>query len=506
MKLKNVLIIITFPYLVYGENSFDVKGLVDFDAIKIEKVQKKENKESKFYEFLTKNVSGGLGYGQNQGTDESKRSYAYAELGLKYTYNDWLHLNLSGIAESIRIKILQKKVNNYSSVIQPDKRIAKYNKDQIRLVDAYFKADIGEYFSLSAGKKKIVWGQFEPFSPNNFAMPLNMSSTGSTFSKVIGTLSQRHLSLSYYPNNRVTFEGYFFPEITSDAVLDEEFSSDETYYKGNDSFSDIDRRPKGSDEHQFGARLMFYPDWGIVGFTYFKGYDSNFPMEQNKLALDSTKYYVEGGNGYSKNNLIGFEIAIPNDNWTYLFELSKYKKETELEGFYLNNTTAKEISNRYSSEYNKYFNWVKNKNNNKLWVPIDSYIAAIGADVKWENWKLKFGLYFLKDIYSGSAKEGFDLSKENGSLEEEELEIYPTFSLLREYSTSKWGLAGGILGNGIGILTYYEKTFFEDLAFTVGLNYIEYYSDDTLGDTDNEGASYESESSFGLLTGVRYQF
>ena len=165
-----------------------------------------------------------------------------------------------------------------------EERTFKYTKSNFRAEELYISQEIGDLLTLSYGVQKVVWGQFEPYSPTNLVFPFNLSTTDVEFNKVKGTLSQQAGIATIYPTDNITLSLYAFPELVYDNVIKNRFDNPGTYRDANNNeVTRSVRLPKGSDELQTGARLMFYPSWGTIGLSYHKGYNTTQPSNNDSI-------------------------------------------------------------------------------------------------------------------------------------------------------------------------------------------------------------------------------
>ena len=103
-----------------------------------------------------------------------------------------------------------------------------------------------------------------------------------------------------------------------------------------------------TDHSAFAARVLFYFNWGTLGFTYHDGNDSlvfDTPdlatLERllpdgvtDATATDTTDraYNVRRHTDLPEAENYGIELAIPRGKWVYKFELLHQKTTASLEG------------------------------------------------------------------------------------------------------------------------------------------------------------------------------
>ena len=145
---------------------------------------KSGKKDSKAYDFFNKSFSGGISHTQQFSNDDNERSYSAVNLRFDRQFDN-LRVVADGLFEKVNIKIAQNiQGDSGGQVVFEDRRVIEYSRDKFRPNDIFLSYDLGEVATVSAGLKRFTFGQFEPFSPTNFALPSNITTTGTSFSKL----------------------------------------------------------------------------------------------------------------------------------------------------------------------------------------------------------------------------------------------------------------------------------------------------------------------------------
>ena len=287
------------------------------------------------------------------------------------------------------------------------------------------------------------------------------------YSKVSGGLGQDVISLELFPTPKISLTGYYFPKLTMDPLLEDRLlKNQETqntpYVSGNnvqwqEEKIEILPIPEGSDEAQYAARLMFYPNWGTVGFTYHKGYDVKWEITDfdviNKLKDGNGLYtdtdgdnffYVKPRQGLSEQELYGFEVAIPVNKWTYKFELASIKTTYTLDpnaggnnilSSAINKKNESTLPSWYNGNYTlakEYADWVYNKNSGKLYFDYLRNIVAIGADADLDRWLLNFAIFVIHPIYFSAEEKRIAEIEEQAfpkNNDEDDWPFFPMFNI-----------------------------------------------------------------------------
>ena len=173
-----------------------------------------------------------MGFSRTFGHENSFRQLIFVSLDFRRKVFPWLKVHLGGrySYEEIQFKI---RVERKASP-DPEKQVETYTKniellhnkwDRFLLQDAALQAYLGESLVLTVGQQTIVWGQLDTFSPVDFLLPVDLTSPLS-FSKVDMRLPVKAAKLSWFPTSRLELQGYYFPEMTYDKNLKDQFEKD----------------------------------------------------------------------------------------------------------------------------------------------------------------------------------------------------------------------------------------------------------------------------------------
>jgi len=433
------------------------------------------NESSKFNNFLDKNFSGSIGTSyvdSNSGTRQSNFLQARIDYDNKYS-----RIVIDGQYIDSSIEMTQ------TDAITGNERNIEYSYSDPEFLETYVDLKLLSNLTLSTGLKKIVWGQFEPFSPIDFALPIYFSRNYVEYTKSKGRVPKENISLTYYPHPKIEISGYFFPEYEIDPIIEEINTGDNVEI------------PTGSDLYQSAGRIMFYPEFATFGFTYFNG----FNHMQN-----SQGYYYHSGSTIKdpfliENEMFGFEFAKQFDNYNLKFEYSISDQMTDL--------------STYTSNSN-YLSWVQNDNNNKFYVDGKLHFGALGVKFARGLWNYDLMVYYYKVAYDDNAQIGVDYDEViTGDSNDGPTDIgnlLPSFNISRYASSkrnTKFGLAAGVLGVGQGVAIYANGNINESFEWLLATEYLEYFSNMMIDDA-NDDNNYESEDDliFGVRASLQYKF
>ena len=299
-------------------------------------------------------------------------------------------------------------------------------------------------------------------------LPFEFGATGISLNKADNRLPLMVASVAWYPIDSIEIEALFIPEFKTNRASLRRFLQ---------------------KHHQVLTRISmhydhWYGEWATIGLTYFRGWDQ-FAIEQNSGAsvtnLDGDLRYTASNLKKSsfKKNVLALEVAKPFGAMVWKFELSYQDSIRKL------NT----ITNEFNIQDDRLalFNWVQDQNGGKFFVDQKQLMVATGFDAEWNNWKANVTVGHVKLFLSKAASVGVDLSDaiHKDELWQEKYAIVGGINLNYFIDADKMktiGLAGGMMGNGTGVLVYYRHKFNEEFSLIGSFEYAEFFSDMMEGD------------------------
>jgi len=420
--------------------------------------------------------------------------------------------------------------NRYSDTNQcdPSIRTLKIEEDDTELSEGYFSVTPLSWLRLRVGRRKVVWGQFDVFSPVDLLLPFRTQSTDPYFTKVNFRRPQDHAQLSITPHERIELQGYWFYNTRIDPLLPRL-----TAQKSGISVSLAEDRLE--DHDQFAARLLFYPNWGTLGLTWYRGRHSlrvndftRFTREEGTDPLADLAM-INDING--RRDLAGSFFDSPD-----LAELDAYALEfSARRGRWLFRT---EVVYRESTgdldelrspcgfgcgpnePRRRYLRWVLEENDGKFYGDLRTIMAGIGFKYESEKWLVDIALLALSEEFVGDAKRGADLNDEAlgddpaaGTL------AAPFINIARYFGRDKTVTLGftagfvGAYGAGASLYTVFD---FDQLdrfgvgAFqlVLGVDGFQYNTDTALSDLNDMGDLYDLKDDFivGPRVGLVWKF
>jgi len=428
---------------------------------------------------LSDNFFGEVGFTGAAGSSH-QRTFGSVEIGYDGTFaDDRGRVFLSAIASNSDIELdLELKSSARDNTDAPREMTLKEDDTDLDLGDAYVQYEAPGNFVFTAGRARVSWGQFNLVSPVNLALPVTPQSNEASVRKVNLLVPQDQVSFSWFPHERVEFQGYHFFSTNIDSLVEEV-----TQNRGNDryitAFSNgmetaedrpTDRRDLTRHSHN-AARLMFYPDWGTLGFTWHKGrkalaFSSNLAtVEKMGTEIYNVRRHVD----FPEADNFGFELAIPAGQWTWKFEMLRQETEVDLEGYSIaisSGATGTLGANR------AYFERVIGDNGGRLYVPVDRYIFGIGAESDRDNWRFDLNLFVIDDRFDSTGDELIRLEEAAGFETDRDTLVFPAISVARYIGGNKEreaGVLAGFLGAYFGVSTYYTSKIGDNFRWTAGV-------------------------------------
>ncbi len=519
MKLfKNILIFLLFSCPAMAQNDFDLVELND--VLLIDKAKKQEKTKKK---LLGRKISGDISSSYNI-TDIGKRSSSSVLIRFQSKLKPYLDLVIEGNYLTSHIEIEQELKPDRRQKNLPKEKTVKFNFDKIEFQETYLKYNFKNIFNLSYGKKKIIWGQFEPFSPVDFALPIYFSRNFTNYSKRNNRVPVTHTNFTWNIKKNITFDAYHFREFVFDDVLgDNFFNNKKEYYVleylfdengdverdflGNPLFNFVKKEKSSTlpgDKDQYGFRLMFYPKWASFGFTYFNGWNTNTPNNFRKLTklndeFNNNSYAAEPFPSLPKQEMFGVEFAKKIGKFTLKTEYSIISN--------VNNYTFSSIDtlrlDQSSQRIQDYYNAILTQNNGNLYKQQKIGFIAFGFDYVGKLWDSNLIVFRVDPLSQENANiktleaRAYDIS---GS-EDNSKKFFPTFHLVRHFNDAKksgLGAIVGLLGSATGAAFYYKTEIKESFSILLSLESLQYFSDILL---DEHNSNYSNKKS--LTTGVR---
>ena len=166
--------------------------------------------------------------------------------------------------------------------------------------DAFVQFDLLRNLEVTAGRRRVNWGQFELLSPVSLSLPVSLQSADAVTDKIATLFAQDQVALTWFPTPRMEISGYYFNSVQLDPLFesvlsggsqpegatDDIYNYDPATASGRLTQSEVLAPDNDLTDHEHGAlRVVFYNNWGTLGFTYHDTNDSlGFESKNARLA------------------------------------------------------------------------------------------------------------------------------------------------------------------------------------------------------------------------------
>ena len=400
--------------------------------------------------------------------------------------------------------------------------------DEVEILEGYTNIDLNRLL-LSFGRKKVVFGQFDLFSPIDIVLPLDLSSTTISFSKVENRLPQNVASAQLFLPRGFEVHYYYFPNLLTDALTSQFNNAVQYEFNGTTRTSSyIDP----ADENQEAVRLLYVNPQITIGLTFFRGnnffaqdFVSLIPGREGYLcqdgvyrercgALDENNkrtgdYVHRPSPTLPSNNAVGVEVAIPAGRMTYKFEWSRNELQEDIWQV-----------DTLNEHYQEYIGWVIEENDGKEYIDVIQHLYALGFDYYSARRLINFSFLLFEKEYDAHAQRGKDLAEQSGFDAGGNSFVIPIFHIAGNYGTNLDHRVGWVLGSvgfASGTSVYYQNTVIDSLLLWLSFDFLDYRNDSNIVDAIEEDEQRKQEDvsleierqqsmSAGLRLGISYKF
>ncbi|MBC6444373.1 MAG: hypothetical protein GDA50_02935 [Alphaproteobacteria bacterium GM202ARS2] len=369
--------------------------------------------------------------------------------------------------------------------------------------DAFLQYELIDDIVVYVGRRRQVWGQFDLFSPVGVLLPVRFQNNAVDFKKTNYVVPQDNASLSWFLGERLELQGHFFLSTQIDPLLEEVIEQD-------GSRQDVE------DHRQYAGRLVYRPDWGTLGLTFYRGRSALFQYNENASLADEGSLDGEQAD-LPPITAYAFELAIPSGRWVWKAEVVYRESKGDLPSY-------EGIASSPDTDVVAYINAIRNNNGGSFVVDTTELFAGIGVDARLNDWLVNFGVYLVsidEDADVGGGRDLRDLADralgDGGSLDDDgdETVVFPTLNVVRYFGDDDrytLGLSGGFLVAALGVAVYGTARIGDNLSLYAGVDLVQSITDVFVEQTEERpfgsAADYElqDEVSFGARFGLRYAF
>ncbi|MCH9844498.1 MAG: hypothetical protein K0U39_03230 [Alphaproteobacteria bacterium] len=418
----------------------------------------------------------------------------------------------------------------------PNTRTIDIENSQTVLKEGFVQHSISNFGTISVGRLRNAWGQFELYSPSAAMLPVNTTITSLIPSKLDFIYAQDQLKLSLFPNPKIEVQLYAMSDLRTDPALDTSFArwlgpadSDDGDFVNDDfntnNISETLFNNQGSelnqDTTQSALRLLLYPNWGTLGVTYHQGINGSEPILRAPVGrvqgdINPTNQQISEAIAsefkdkretffyYPEGTLFGLEVAIPVGAWTWRYE---YAKIDSIEGLGFNGTINLTDADGFT-QGEAFENAINSQARSPLLRGTSLYHAT--SDIQAFGFLYEQGAWYgsvmllsrsLPEPKNSSDKEIVrlyeELEKETGITTTDPITTLPLISLFRSAGDNKqhrYGLNLGTVGGTGGIALIYRYNITESLNVALSAGQVD------LSNGQNNNRYYKLEDDGGITT------
>lgn len=394
--------------------------------------------------------------------------------------------------------------NRYSDTNRCDSstRVIKIEEDDTEFSEGYISVTPLSWLRLRAGRRKVVWGQFEVFSPVDLLLPFRTQSTDPYFTKVNFRRPQDHVQISITPHERIELQGYWFYNTRLDPLLPR-LAAQENEMMSVSQIEDI-----LEDHDQLAARLLFYPNWGTLGLTWYRGRNS-LNVNDFSRVTGGTVADLNSIGDLNRRDIAGDFITAPDlaklDAYALEFSASRGRWLFRAELVYRENTgDLEEVRSPCGytcvgdTARRRYLRWILEENGGKFYGDLRTFMGGIGFKYESEKWQVAVAALALSEEFTGKASEGARLNEEAlGDDPAAGLLAAPFINIARYFGRDKTVTLGftagfvGAYGAGASLYTVFDFDHLDRFGvgafqLVLGLDAFQYNTDFSLSDLNDQ--------------------
>ncbi len=481
----------------------------------------------------------GLINGGNAGV--SKRSTVY-NIGVDIPW-DWgrIYATYGGVEFDLKItqelrESIRNDPNQDTSDLPLERSITTSTKD-VGLREAFVQLNLGSSVTVEAGRQRNPWGQFELLSPATIMLPFNANFTSIVPNKLDLLYAQDQVAVKIFPTSKVEIGLYTIDGLSTDSSSDENAQLwlqpsnrlDENYQLvsiGENEEFDFGFKEE-YEKNQSAIRLVFYPDWGTIGFTYHQGYNAFVPLLRTPITAGDTdperdqpiqnvvaSAYLDEENSYlyyAEGTNTAMEISIPTGRFIWRLETSIVDSYSGVDQFggniYL---IAGDVENGFSPDLvNNFLTLAQEGDPND---PITgtalfksrTNTSAFGFIYQGNEWVFNLTAIMLgtPEPTTERGKQMLELYKqlkaETANNEDDSsfgaVPLINGFRSRGDEDQHRYGFALGAVGVGFGIGAIYGYKITEDISINSSVGFA------SLNLNSTSDSDYENKDEFGGLT------
>ncbi len=442
-------------------------------------------------------IFGEVGY-INAVTDFARRQSSFINVGVDAPWS-WgrFYANYGGVEYKLTAE-QELREGLTPNAERPKEIHIKLNVEDNDWRETFLQLNITSGMTLTVGRQRNSWGQFELFSPAALMQPLTANIISFIPSKVDLLHAQDQIKLAIFPNSKTEIQFYDMENIRTDKASDIGVAGILT---PRELGAMIKGRPlaMGDEQKQHtqqkAVRLLFYPSWGTLGFTRHEGVNGlnpylHAPVGQSEDGDVVASVFDNRDDSYlfyAKGKLSAIELAVPVNRLTWRFEHSII--ETLDSPANTGNIALKtEESNRFTqSKIDEFINAVNDTSRGGQLTGTPLFTATrtltgIGVTYNGPVWTSSINAFFIGP-YKPTSHAGRRINAAYDALEEEsedkrenDFGQFPLISAYRfagDENQHRYGYALGVLGVGFGVGALYSYNVTDDFSLAGSLGYVD---------------------------------
>ena len=377
-----------------------------------------------------------------------------------------------------------------------------FNDVETDLSDAFVQYEIFPNGVLILGRRRVIWGQFDLVSPLNLVLPLSTRHVIAGSDKINYAIPQDGASLDFYLGERLRVNLHYFYRTRIDPLLHKavETSSDLIYDIADNGFSILSARSASSGDveshHQYALRLLYYGDWGTVGFTYYDGrigFNYNGQGNVERVQHDELTFYnVDRNIDLPQVQQWAVEASVPLSHWIVKAEALYQETSLSFPAFSYSSDNPF-LPVLWGEErlrlYVNYLDEILRNNGGRLAVDIRQFYIGVGVDARLPNWDINCILAFSFITLGDEGRRLLRYAHDVFDSDKGRLDVFPIVHIgyrFGEDDRYHVGVAGGMVGLATGAMAYMQVRLGDNWFFSVNGQSLRYVLDDFISDVSSQ--------------------
>ena len=442
-------------------------------------------------------------------------------------------LYVAGYVRDSSIGFTQEVLPTLASTIElidPDilQRSLRFSAFDQGVADAFIEYAVTDDIVITIGRKRVLWGQFDLFSPLNILLPLNSERPSSDVEKINVVLPQDQVALTYYVDEHMHVEAYYFYRTQIDPILTRAIgaSQDLIYELHDENFSVLDLHPskhRDIERHNnYALRLLYYGEGGIWGLTYREGHRAYYGVQGRievvpPIREGEVTYNVLRDIDLPKVRQWALEAAIPFGAWIVKMESVYQKSAIDLYGasYASRDDILPFLWGEALPTLRDYLTEVVEDNGGRLFFDVERVSLAMGVDARLSSFDINLMVSMTYTHYDDKENRLRRLSNRLSIKGLNRFDIVPGVHVSYRFGDEdkyRVGVGWGHIGHAFGIFSYTRWRFRDNIELSLSFESLQYATDSLLskihdGTPFRQGIYIERQArNYGGHMGLTYHF